>query len=191
MSPRAGLNQDVIVHKALKLAEMEGIDALTIASLARELNIKPPSLYNHFTGLIAIKKAVAIAAMEEMYHYIIQKIEWKSEGKEMIVALAKAYVEFAEQHRGLYEATLHAPDSADSEVQLAGEPMINLTTRAFSVFHLEQEALIHTVRAFRSFLHGLVDLNHRNEFNIPIQVQDTQQWMIDIFIKGLEHRSSS
>lgn len=63
MSPRSGINQEVIINKAVEIAEKEGMEAVTMATLARELSIKSPSLYNHFKGLNEIKLALAMKSL--------------------------------------------------------------------------------------------------------------------------------
>ncbi|MCU1573552.1 MAG: TetR family transcriptional regulator [Micrococcaceae bacterium] len=45
--PRALLGTDKITRAALKLVELEGYRGLTMAALARRLNVAPSALYNH------------------------------------------------------------------------------------------------------------------------------------------------
>jgi len=48
--PRAPLSKDRVLHAAVELADRDGLDALTMRRLARELGVEAMSLYNHVAG---------------------------------------------------------------------------------------------------------------------------------------------
>lgn len=50
MSPRIGLTLLKIVETAAEIADANGIQEVTLASLAQRLGIRSPSLYNHVKG---------------------------------------------------------------------------------------------------------------------------------------------
>lgn len=50
MSPRIGLTLPKIVETAAEIADTNGIQEVTLASLAQRLGIRSPSLYNHVKG---------------------------------------------------------------------------------------------------------------------------------------------
>ncbi|MEX1296689.1 MAG: TetR family transcriptional regulator, partial [Candidatus Limnocylindrales bacterium] len=64
--PRAGLSTDIVVHEAADLADEIGYDALTLTALATRLNVAVPSLYKHVGGLDALRRQVALLAVEEL-----------------------------------------------------------------------------------------------------------------------------
>ena len=47
MSPRIGLTLPKIVETAAEIADTNGIQEVTLASVAQRLGIRSPSLYNH------------------------------------------------------------------------------------------------------------------------------------------------
>lgn len=49
--PRIGLPYEIILATALSLVENNGFDKFSMRDLAKELGIKPPSLYNNFSGI--------------------------------------------------------------------------------------------------------------------------------------------
>lgn len=63
MSPRMGITQEKIVESAIEFVDEEGFSALTIATLSKRLNIRPPSLYNHISGLHEIQAALAVKGL--------------------------------------------------------------------------------------------------------------------------------
>ncbi|KHE67583.1 TetR/AcrR family transcriptional regulator [Halobacillus sp. BBL2006] len=186
MSPRAGLNQDIIVKKALEIADFQGVDSVTMATLAKELNIKSPSLYNHFKGLPLLKESLAIEALKLLHQYLKAATNSKKNGAESIKSIAKAYLQFAEKHPGIYETTLSAPDPIKKDVQQAGESIVNLIRDALEVYALSEKEMIHAIRGLRSILHGFVDLNQRGGFRLSIPIEDSQSYILDNYLKGLE-----
>lgn len=50
MSPRIGLTLPKIVETAAEIADANGIQEVTLVSLAQRLGIRSPSLYNHVKG---------------------------------------------------------------------------------------------------------------------------------------------
>jgi AcrR family transcriptional regulator len=58
-APRGTLSADRIVEAAIRVIDADGLDAVTIARLAAELQVKRMSLYTHFRDKSAILRAVA------------------------------------------------------------------------------------------------------------------------------------
>ena len=52
--PRANLSQAAVVDAAARLADRDGAAAVTVSSVAREVGVKPASLYEHVDGLSAL-----------------------------------------------------------------------------------------------------------------------------------------
>lgn len=59
MSPRIGLTLPKIVETAVEIADANGIQEVTLASLAQRLGIRSPSLYNHVKGLQDVRNILA------------------------------------------------------------------------------------------------------------------------------------
>lgn len=55
------ISRDATVVAALKIIDNDGLEALSLPRLARELNVKAPSLYHHFSDKNEILSAVAQA----------------------------------------------------------------------------------------------------------------------------------
>ncbi|WP_053216101.1 TetR/AcrR family transcriptional regulator [Guptibacillus hwajinpoensis] len=181
-----GLSKDLIIKEAMGIAEKDGATAVTMATLARRLAIKPPSLYNHFKSLDEIKKAVAIAALNEFLHWLEESMVSNVSGKEAIHALSKAYVSFAQEHPGKYDCSFLAPNPLDQEVQTAGEGIVQLTMKTLSDFALDEVEKVHMVRGLRSLLHGLVDLERRSGFQLSVNLEESRKVVVETYVSGLE-----
>jgi len=191
MSAKIGINHDMIVNTALDLAEGRGMESVTMANIARELGIKPPSLYNHIKGLDEIRLAMAIKAQNLLYNHLKEAVNGKESGPESVKEMGKAYLSFAHQYPGLYEASLLAPDQGVSDDNQSAESIIDLTLKALSVYSLKQEELIHAVRGLRSILHGIADLDRKGGFKLQVGLIDSLEVILETFLNGLKDGGTS
>src|SRR5690349_3053069 len=116
MSPRTGLRISVILQAAEEIANAKGFGEVTLTSLAQKLGIRPPSLYNHIEGLNGLRKVMALDSLEQLENAMIAAITGNN-GDVALTKMAKAYVEFARERPGLYEAMLYAPGAEDEELR--------------------------------------------------------------------------
>ena len=79
MSPRIGLTLQKIVETAAEIADTNGIQEVTLASLAQRLGIRSPSLYNHVKGLQDVRKHLGIYGIKQLHN----KLEEAAEDKRM------------------------------------------------------------------------------------------------------------
>jgi AcrR family transcriptional regulator len=184
MSPRIGLDLPTILQAAAEIADTHGIEAVTLASLAKKLKIRPPSLYNHVDGLHGLRKKLAVHGLEQLNSILTRAVIGRS-GDDAVRALGEAYVSFARSHPGLYEATLLAPDLRDPDVQRAGSESVDLVVRVLNAYGLEDEAALHAVRGLRSILHGFASLEQRGGFGLPLDLDLSLRLLIDSFLAGI------
>lgn len=182
--PKIGLELTTILEEAGEIADNYGMQEVTLANLAKNLNIRPPSLYNHFNGLPGLKKRLAIYGIELLYNELAQSAIGVA-GDEAVIALSKAYIDFARKHPGIYEATLMAPDPEDTDVQQAGKKVVNLTVRILQAFDLKGDRAIHAVRGLRSILHGFSSLEQKHGFNMALDLDESLVITIRAFLIGI------
>jgi AcrR family transcriptional regulator len=94
--------QREILDAARELLVREGVDALTVGRLARELGIKPPSLYKHFTGKRQLEAALIAEGLEA-------HAEALEAGGPDLAGIARAYRAFAVEHPQLYRLMTERP----------------------------------------------------------------------------------
>jgi AcrR family transcriptional regulator len=185
MSPRIGLDLQTILQAATEIADQEGVEAVTLATLAKKLTIRPPSLYNHIEGLTGLRKKLAIHGIEELYSKLAQAAIGRSKD-DAVHAIADGYVAFARSHPGLYEFTLSAPDPIDTEIQLAAKKIVDLTIQVLNGYGLEEDAALHAVRGIRSILHGFSSLEQKGGFGLPLDLDTSLHLLIDSFLAGID-----
>lgn len=63
---RVRLDKNVVVEKAVQLANSMGLEAVTLKLLVDSLHIQPPSLYNHIKGLDDLQKKLMLYGWRHM-----------------------------------------------------------------------------------------------------------------------------
>ena len=124
-------NREGILQAALALAEREGWSAVTIRKIAREIDYTSPIIYQHFAN----KEAALQALVEEGFADLETAMHHAATGddpEERLLALGRAYLHFARDHRRLYELMngLGGVTLEPSERSAAAGNVITLTTEA-------------------------------------------------------------
>ncbi|RUL47886.1 TetR/AcrR family transcriptional regulator [Lysinibacillus antri] len=185
MSPRVGLDINIIINTAAELVDTEGLESITLAKIARKLNVRPPSLFNHIQGLPSIKRELSLLGLTQLYNSLQNALN-KKEGDAAIYALAYAYTEFARKHPGLYGLILQAPDPSDKELQTASNQIIGLLSDVLKAYDLTEEDIIHAIRALRSILHGFSSLEQNGGFGLPVNLEKSFELMVDGFLASVK-----
>jgi AcrR family transcriptional regulator len=184
MSPRNGITLETILETAAKLVDRIGAGEMTLALLARELGIRSPSLYNHVQGLDDLKTKLAVYGLKQLYERMVDASVGKSQD-EAVRSMARAYVDFARHHPGLYEATFHSPDPSDPDVTQMNKNILDIVIKVFRGYSLDEETTLHMVRGVRSLLHGFSSLDQKGGFNLDPDPDESLNMMIDTFLAGI------
>ncbi|WP_404456507.1 TetR/AcrR family transcriptional regulator [Oceanobacillus kapialis] len=184
MSPRPGLNQQKVVDAAIEIASHSGMESVTMHALAKKLEVRPPSLYNHIKSLEDLRQQLARIAIIDLYN----KMEEVAKGKvavEALTAISKAYIEYAQKQPGLYEATLIKSGNRNLDVKDTGDKIVHLLKGILADYHLNEKDTIHFIRGFRSILHGFATLEQKSGFGIPISIDESLDYVIQTYVNGI------
>ncbi|MFJ4096201.1 TetR/AcrR family transcriptional regulator [Kitasatospora sp. NPDC089913] len=94
----------LIVATTRELAEQQGWDAVTTRRLAERIEYSQPVLYSHFRGKREIIGAVALEGAGEMAAALRTATAAADGPRARVVALARAYLEYAERNPAVYDA---------------------------------------------------------------------------------------
>ncbi|MBK0295842.1 WHG domain-containing protein [Bacillus sp. S34] len=184
MATRPGIDLDAILKASTEMANTQGLDEVTLASLAKKLNIRPPSLYNHVNGLPALRKKLAVYGYEQLYKALIHATIGRSQDN-AVRALGEAYIVFVRNHPGLYEAMLRSPNSDDLELKHIQNETINIVIQVLNEYGLGEEQTLHAARGLRSILHGFASLEQKKGFGLPHDLDVSLLMLLDIFLRGI------
>lgn len=184
MAPRAGLDQSTILEAAVQLADRDGLESLSIATLAQKLQVRPPSLYNHINGLAELRAKLAVHGCRLLIDQLTRRTVGRS-GDDAMRSMADAYLAFARTHPGLYEAIQRAPSGEDETWTTLAQDLVNLVVQVLEFYKLDEETATHAVRGFRSLIHGFSSLERSGSFGLPLDRDASYQFLIDAFLAGL------
>jgi AcrR family transcriptional regulator len=182
---RAGLTRESVIAAAAEIADREGLDALTLASLATKLGVRPPSLFNHVAGMPALRGELRARALRELGEALGAAAIGKSRGA-AVHALADTYRNFVRNHPGIYGLTLKATGEGAATSDAVGERIVAICTSVLGGYSLGKRETIHAIRAMRSLVHGFATLEAGGGFEMPVAIDASFAWMVEAFIAGLE-----
>lgn len=187
MPHRAGLRQTNVVAAALRLVDEEGAERLSLGRLAERLGVRTPSLYNHIAGLPGLKRDLTLYCLRDLLEYFTQTLGATADASpaDAIRAFADAYRAYARQTPGRYALTLAAPAAGDAEVESVANELVGIAQAALAPYGLSQEDAIHAIRGLRSVVHGFIALEAAGAFGLPVDLEDSFHWLVDLFIAGL------
>jgi len=191
MGKKAGVALDDVLDAAEAVANRAGLANLTLADVAARLGIRSPSLYNHVAGLAGLRRSLAIRSAGRLADDLVSASEDRS-GVDALRAFAAAYREFASAHPGSYEAIQAGADPAeDPDLAAAlGAPVAIVAATLIDLGHRPGD-VIPLIRAFRSALHGFVDLERVGGFGLPEDIDASFDITVDTLIAGIVSRAGA
>ncbi|MGB3329159.1 MAG: TetR/AcrR family transcriptional regulator [Thermomicrobiales bacterium] len=188
--PRPGVSPDKIVAVAADLDDAHGLDALTMAAIARHLHISVPGLYKHVGSLEDVRRAVALLGITELTAAITASAVGLA-GPDAVFAAANAFRAYAHAHPGRYAASIVAPPAGDAAYTEISDRAVRTIFAIFAAWSLEHELAIDAVRSFRAILHGFVSLEDAGGYGLPQSVDTTFARLVHGFVLMLDDWSRS
>jgi AcrR family transcriptional regulator len=182
--PRRGLDRAAVVELATAIADREGLAAVTLARVAAEAGVRPPSLYNHVDSREALLRAVALRGVREL-GAAMQSAAVGLAGDDALHAAARAYRDYARAHAGRYAAAQRAPTPEDDELAAASGEVVRTVATLLRAWDLPEADTVHAVRAIRSALHGFVALEAAGGFGMPVPIDESFERLVDAVAAGL------
>ena len=178
MSSRRQHNRDLMIQTILDTARAimrtEGVAALSMQELARRLDLRAPSLYNYFSGKMAIYDALFRLGFTLFGATMAATIAGATTWSEELQGTFEAYMSFAQENPELYQLCFERPvpgfvPSAESlEVSFgqlhAGYARVG---RWHASIHTDLSTE-QTTDLVIAMMHGLTALHLSNEPNLPV-----------------------
>jgi AcrR family transcriptional regulator len=190
VSPRANLTKQAVVQAAVDLINAEGLEALSLGRLAKELGIRTPSLYNHVDGLPGLMRELSILNARNLAERISEAAIGQS-GPEAVRAILQAMRAYIREYPGLYMSTVRASgtqDDVDPKLEQEEARSVRVGMAVMASFGLEGKDAVHAVRGLRSLVHGFATLEVSGGFGMPLDLDESFARLVDLFIDGLEQQ---
>ena len=183
--PRAGLGTAAVVDAAAKLADAEGLEAVTLARLAAALGVRSPSLYAHVGGLEDLRRRLGARGARELAAELARAAAGRA-GGDALSAVAHAYLAYARAHPGSYAAAQRSREiQNDQEAVAAAAAVMEVVLAVLRGYGLEGEDAVHAARTIRVALHGFVSLEADGGFAIELSLDETFEFVLATLDRGL------
>ncbi len=176
--PRAGLDPGTVTAAAAGIVDAEGRAALTLARLAADLHVAPPSLYKHVAGLDDLVLRVTTLSIRRLTDVLSAAAVGRS-GRQALLAVGEAYRRFAVEHSGLYSLTQAALDPRSTAQQAEATRAVEVIRAAINGYGVPDDLSIHAIRVVRAGLHGFADIEAHGGFQLPQSVDESFLVLID------------
>ncbi len=186
MPARAGLDRGAVVRAAAEILDEKGKPDITLAELAARLGVRTPSLYNHVAGLEDLMRAIGLYGVQELGQRIGRAAIGKA-GPDAIVSICHAYRAFAHERPGLYLTSVGAPTDDEPDRVAASDEIIGILRLVLEPFGQDAKQQIHSIRVIRSLVHGFVSLELSGGFGLPIDVDQSFDYLLEMLTAGLQH----
>ena len=102
MEKRSPMTTEIVLSKAFELAKQNGIDTVTYNGLARELGIKPQSMYRYVPDIKTLRTNLLSSFLEELISKIQTNVGGK-DPKEDLIAFATTMYDECHIHPWYYQ----------------------------------------------------------------------------------------
>lgn len=183
-----GLTKELIVSETVKYIEESGKSMISLHELARRLEVKTPSLYNHIKNTKELQYEVFQHTIDKFVKNQQLAIENKQKD-EAIRAFAEAYYSFAIENKGLYHLIMSIPSEDDDKAKEIAIPLLKLVVEILSNYGLSEESIAHWQRVLRAILHGFVSEEYLGYFYYykDVDLKKSRDIAIQCYLDGL-HR---
>jgi AcrR family transcriptional regulator len=188
--PRQGLDRERVVAAGAAIADAEGLEALTLARVAADLGVRPPSLYVHVEGLGALRRGIALLGVRELAAAMREAAVGRAR-EDALAAVARAYRAYALAHPGRYAATVRAPDPSDTELSAAAGEAVEVLAAVLRGWGLRGADGIHAVRGIRAALHGFAEVERAGGFGLATSVDESFERLVATLAAGLDQSPSA
>ncbi len=181
---RVPLSRAAIVARAVAVVDEEGVGGLSLRSLARDLGVSAPALYDHIRSKDDLVRLVAAEGYAELAGRwedldTVDPVAWMRRS-------SQAYVEFALERPGLFDvmfrfrpAFVQGPDEIEEPAATAVfERALAAVDSAVTAGTLHGDPL-HLALAIWAATHGVATV-----LAMAPQLAE-QQWMVDLVVDGL------
>jgi AcrR family transcriptional regulator len=178
---RAALSAKAVVGLALEIVDESGPAALTLAAVAARAGVAPPSLYKHVRNLAELRVLVSGQVMEEFAEHGNAAVLGRS-GDDALRALMRAWRAYVVRNPHRYAAILQSPEPATAAI---AERLVDILLAALRAYDLEGSQAIHAARCLRAAAHGFAVLETGGAFQLPEDLDESYELLIDMVIAGL------
>jgi AcrR family transcriptional regulator len=181
---RIGKNKNEIIDCAIKIMDKKGLSSFQLSDVAEAMEMKTPSLYNHFDGLDDLIRAVQLRTNQLLYEFMLESAQGLKD-QEAFRALCGAYRNFFKKHTGIYETMTISMNPKDKELLQATFKPVELVTNILTFIKMDTDLGVHIMRSIRCALHGFVSLEAKGNMILSTSADDSFNMLVDMLTESI------
>ncbi|MEW1706841.1 TetR-like C-terminal domain-containing protein [Microbacterium sp. NPDC089190] len=159
---RPPLTPRSVIRTAADLADARGLTEVTLSAVARELDVRTPSLYGHVRDLAALRDGITTLALGEVGDRASEAVAGRA-GRDALRALCDAHREYARAHPGRWESLQRRAGDAVARTEEAARSSRG-PAAVLRGYGIPEDDRVHATRLIGSFLNGFLHLEHIGSF---------------------------
>lgn len=188
MAAPVGLDRDAVIDAAVAVLEQEGrVEAVTLRPVAERLGVRVQSLYAHVDGVPGLRRALALRGLDALAATLTESAIGRA-GPDAVGAIVRAYLAFATEHPGLWDATLEPP-IGDPELAAAMAAVTRPLDLVLASAGFDEADATHWYRIVFSTIHGFSVLRRDGMLTLDADPDDTVERIVAMFSRELSPRA--
>ena len=179
------LDEDQVVAVAARLADSDGLDSLTLTSVARELGVQQPALYRHVESFDGLVRSLGLLGRGVLADSLGAAAIGVSRD-DAVKAVGLAWRKVVREHPGIYAATDRYPCAGDNELEQAVERIVAILGQSLAGYRLDDDQRVHAARTLRSAFHGFAHLEAGDGHPLSQDLDDSFHQMIQLICAGIQ-----
>ena len=180
---RARLNHDRILDVVAEIADADGLNAMNVRRLAARLQIKPASLYRHFSNMEVVKAALAARALTELIDLNKDATPGRA-GRDGLAALAHAQRTYAQARPGRYLAAVQGGQTTVPAVAALRQTYLRSVAVILESYHIDGDEALEVARCVMAALQGFIILELSDGVGTPFETDQCYQRLLDMLDAG-------
>lgn len=157
------IDRETIIATARQMIEDEGVDKLSLRSLAESLGVKAPSLYRYVRNKTALLRAINEGTTRQMMDALYHAADDKDSATERLMAVAKAFRHFVHENPACYMLSANTPNDETRPDADEREALVLPLQQIFTDITGKDDSLA-GIRGAYAFLHGWAILEVTEQF---------------------------
>jgi len=181
---RQQLSPELVIETAADIADVEGLDAVTLTSISKRLGTSQPALYRHVESYDDLVRSLGLRCREMLASRLTQSAVGVS-GDDAVRSMGLAWRQMVIDHPGLYAAADRYPCAGDPELEAAVDRVVGTLRLALADFDLSEDDSVHVARTMRSAFHGFSHLEAGEGHPMEQDLDDSFDHLIELLCCGI------
>jgi len=178
------ISDALIIQTSAVIANRDGLNNLSLKTIAEELNIKSPSLYNHIGSLEEVRQRLMVYGWQQMEEKMLDSAVGVS-GYDAIKNMCYAFYDYATGNKGVFSAMLWYNKYESAEKDKSTTRLFNTIFRVMKPLNISDVNINHIIRTLRSFLEGFSLLVNNDSFGYPVSIKESFDLSLEIIMNGI------